>query len=388
LPRTAPAGKSGATAGVSSVSRRPVVSTPSGKTAASPGSDAATPRKAPIATLPKRPGRPLALYLVFAAALLPLMFQMLGGERDIEERLERTLAAHEEIGEHLDEIGSLSELLRMLPDGRIEGAHLSGETWMHWLYGILAAAAFIGAVRLSLAPAQANVLHWLAIAGLTATVGIVSLLAFQWIADFAQGIWVRGGGILVVVFYIVKFIGFSYRAALDPSNGFWLSFLGYTFGVGLCEEITKVLPAKFWLDNDKNLDWRATCALGLCSGVGFGVAEGIMYSSHYYNGMMTMDIYITRFISCVALHAVWAASAAIFLKQTQILFETGNALYDLLIAIAVPAVLHGLYDTLLKRDMAAYALIVAILSFIWLGVTVELARASEGPSYRRLARGN
>ena len=57
--------------------------------------------------------------------------------------------------------------------------------------------------------------------------------------------------------------------------------------------------------------------LGLASGVGFGVSEGITYASNYYNGIQTAGIYGVRFISCVALHSMWSAAAAITAFERQ-----------------------------------------------------------------------
>jgi RsiW-degrading membrane proteinase PrsW (M82 family) len=184
----------------------------------------------------------------------------------------------------------------------------------------------------------------------------------------------------VLLFYIVKFIGFSYHAATDKNTGFWLSFLGFTFGVGLCEEITKALPVIIWLRKDNKLDWRAACSLGLASGVGFGVAEGIMYAGHYYNGVMPFDIYLTRFISCVALHATWTAAVCLMAKQNLAGFDSNDATdwaKHLLIIISVPAVLHGLYDTLLKKEMEGYALLIALASFAWLAFMIERSRSAD-----------
>jgi len=56
---------------------------------------------------------------------------------------------------------------------------------------------------------------------------------------------VRGHGIATLIFYVIKLIGFSYHAADDPENGFLLSFLGFTIGVGLCEEFTKAMRSSF-----------------------------------------------------------------------------------------------------------------------------------------------
>jgi RsiW-degrading membrane proteinase PrsW (M82 family) len=135
-----------------------------------------------------------------------------------------------------------------------------------------------------------------------------------------------------------------------------------------------------WLHYNQDFDWRDACVLGLASGVGFGVAEGIMYSSQYYNGLDAFDIYLVRFISCVALHAVWTAAAAVMVAHNQGGFETDewtDWLVHLIMVIGVPVVLHGLYDTFLKKDMNAYALLTAVASFGWLIFMIERSRGTE-----------
>jgi hypothetical protein len=49
----------------------------------------------------------------------------------------------------------------------------------------------------------------------------------------------------------------------------------------------------------------------------------------------------------------------------------------LLLLISVPMTLHGLYDTLLKREMKVYALLVAVASFVWLVFLIERARSGD-----------
>jgi RsiW-degrading membrane proteinase PrsW (M82 family) len=215
----------------------------------------------------------------------------------------------------------------------------------------------------------------------TGTLGILLLLGFQFAADMTQYVWLRGRGIVVVLFYIVKFIGFSYRAAEDPSNGFLLSFMGFTCGVGFCEELCKALPLLWHFKTKGSLGWRGACIWGLVSGAGFGVAEAIMYSGRYYNGVHTGGIYAVRFISCVGLHAVWAAAVGVtvFRNQARIQGETsfvqwlGWSAYFVL----VPMVLHGAYDTLLKQDYHALAVAVAVASFAWLAFQIERAGRLE-----------
>lgn len=319
---------------------------------------------------------------LFALTLVPLVFSLLGGADDLQERIGRTIEAHPEvIGTFHDEGMSREDLLSALPDGRIDGAHLSYHTCVHWIYAALAAGLFCGLILKLFEGGEANVVHLLAVGAITATVGIFLLLGFQFVAAWTQGFWLRGRSIIMILFYIVKFIGFSYRAALDPENGFWLSFVGFTCGVGLCEEFTKAAPLFVKVRNGDELSWRAACVLGLASGVGFGIAEGIMYSSDHYNGIAAFSTYLVRFISCVGLHAIWTASVALMLWHNQELasgeLDWGDWLLGLLKVQGVPMVLHGLYDTLLKRDMHLLALLTAIASFGWLAFLLMRSRDSD-----------
>jgi RsiW-degrading membrane proteinase PrsW (M82 family) len=222
----------------------------------------------------------------------------------------------------------------------------------------------------------------------TATFGIVFLLGVQWIAALTDGHYLVGRSVIVLFFYIFKFIAFSYSAASDPSNGFLLSFFGFTFGVGLCEELTKALPVVFYIRGGSKLDWRGACLWGLASGIGFGVAEGIMYSSDYYNGLASGGFYFVRFISCVGLHATWGASVAIMAWRRRDWLqsdgEKGDLFVSLLYILAVPMILHGLYDTLLKREMEGTALLIALASFGWLAAVTEWTRITS-PTRRAAA---
>lgn len=321
---------------------------------------------------------------------MPLMLQTLGGEGDTEERIQHTLSQPglkeklEDL-EPTDDEGEFdrADLYSVLPDGRFEGAHLSYFTRAHWAYAGVASAIFFAATWFLFERGKATILQWVIVLAVTATIGVISLLMFQWTAAVTQDVWITGRSVIVLLFYIVKFIGFSYSVADDPEYGFWVSFFGFTFGVGLCEEITKALPVVVYLQSDEKLDWRGACLLGLASGVGFGVAEGILYASQHYNGVAGFDIYLTRFISCVALHATWTAAVAIMAARNREGLDASDLsawCQHLLMIIAVPAILHGLYDTLLKRDMGGLALVVAFASFGWLALLIERARSND-PEY-------
>lgn len=340
----------------------------------------------PAGAAPKR----LPRYWWFALTLVPLAISLLSSHESALERFERTIEAHPELLEKvLAAKNPVSALISQLPESKFEGAHLARSSWLHWLYGLAAAALFYFLIMALFERGEANSLHVLVVGATTATVGIFMLLAFQWFADVTQNVWLRGRGIAVALFYLVKLIGFSYRAALDPSNGFLSSFFGFTLGVGLCEEFTKAAPVFFKLrDSDGDgLSWRAACIWGLASGAGFGIAEGILYASDQYNGIATYGIYPVRFISCVGLHAIWTAAVALMIWHNQELLsgemDWGDWILALLKVQGIPMVLHGLYDTLLKRDMNAAALVTAAASFAWLAFLISRSYASEQPRKKR-----
>jgi RsiW-degrading membrane proteinase PrsW (M82 family) len=352
----------------------------------------------------KRPGTPAAtapaarrdgkspreyLYVVLALALVPLVFSVLAPKSTkIEERLKAAIeGAGPETAARLKSLQTrenvgLDDLLEALPGGKLDStSHLPRATWVHWLYAAIAAAAF-WVFALVLFPGEKKVPHHLLMVGLfTGTVGILLLIGFQFAASATQGMWLRGRGVIVILFYLVKFIGWSYASAGDPDSNLLLSFVGFTCGVGLCEELCKALPLLGYYRRDATMGWRNAAAWGLASGIGFGVAEGIMYSSRYYNGIASLDTYIVRFVSCVALHAIWTASVGITTWRRQETIQGDldwlNYSVAVLQIVAVPMVLHGLYDTLLKKDLELWALAVGAASFAWFALQVEMARATD-----------
>jgi RsiW-degrading membrane proteinase PrsW (M82 family) len=348
---------------------------------------------AQVVRFERRPARDY-VYWALAIALLPLCISILPGFKDVplKERLRRTLAdappaLAERIRDQVRQIEilpteqALEDLLEELPGDRLEGAHLARRTVVHWLYATSSACAFLILILCLFPAGTANPLHILIAGAFTATLGILFLLIVQALAMVTQGVWVRSGGFMAAIFYVLKFIGFSYRSALDPNSNFFLSFLGFTCGVGLCEELCKALPLIFYFRRIETLGWRGACLWGMAAGVGFGVSEGMNYSSHFYNGIASGEVYLIRFTACVALHAVWSAALGIsfYVNYDRIWSSQDSSQFalNILRVISAPIVLHGLYDTLLKMELNALALLVALASFSWLARMVEKARADE-----------
>lgn len=316
--------------------------------------------------------------------MFPLAGSMITRSEDAGTRWERTLQRLSETQraslEALPETASVDDLFALLPGRRIDGALLAHDSRAHWAFAALASLAFFG-VCLVFPRGAAEPRSLLGVAAFTATFGIALLLLFQVVAEVTQHLWVKGAGVLTIIFYVVKFVGFSYRAALDPSNGFMASMVGFTCGVGLCEELCKALPLIFHFRARASLDWRGALLWGLASGIGFGVSEGVHYAGEFYNGSSTGGIYVVRFVSCVALHAVWSAGVALTIARDPSRVQSHDEWWSTALSVVqvllVAMILHGLYDTLLKRDMSVLALATAVASVAWLVWLVERNLSEE-----------
>jgi RsiW-degrading membrane proteinase PrsW (M82 family) len=326
-------------------------------------------------------------YFILCLALVPIAISIFDPPISFENELVATIREHPELIEKLKGATDEESLYNLLPDHRFRDALLSHDSQIHWLFGLLSAGGCFALVATAFPGAKIKRLPLLGVGLLTSTVGIVLLLGVQWAAEFTQGRMFVGRGVLMILFYIAKFIGFSYRCASDPSNGFLISFFGYTAGVGLCEELCKGLPLFFRIEHldastrDPSNNWRSACLWGLASGMGFGIAEGIMYSAQMYNGFAPASTYIIRFMSCVALHAIWAGSVGITMFNRQKIIHAAenwyNLLFELVLTISIAMTLHGLYDTLLKKDQDALAFGVAVISFGWFAYQVESMRRTD-----------
>ena len=309
--------------------------------------------------------------------MIPLATSLLTerDEPDLLERMSETLRiASPEVQvrfmKAMESEPTLDKLINIFPEHRLRGAWLPRTTYVHWGMALGATLIFLVFFMFLASDGSASPMQVLFVGLFTSTIGVGFLLLLQMIASFTEGRIMVGGGLLTLVFYIFKFIAYSYTAASDPENGFILSFFGFTLGVGLCEELVKTVPLFWHPEESRGKSWRGIFIWGLASGAGFGIAEGILYSSRYYNGISGPGIYVVRFLSCVALHSIWSGSVAITLYLRRDMFATISSWQEwigpMLLVIGVPMVLHGLYDTCLKREMNAVALLVAVASFGWL----------------------
>jgi RsiW-degrading membrane proteinase PrsW (M82 family) len=205
----------------------------------------------------------------------------------------------------------------------------------------------------------------------------------------ARGFFGAAGAVISMVVWAFKLIAGSYDAALDPNANFFVSAFGFMIGVGLLEEMIKAIPLLWYTNSVGNLTWRAAILWGLASGIGFGVSEGISYSADFYNGILSADIYVVRFVSCVALHAIWSASVAVFIYQQREMVEAAVTPWEWLNAaftvVIVSTFLHGLYDTMMKKQYVLGGIILGMVSVAVLGLQIEWLRKKG--SKRKLANG-
>ena len=327
----------------------------------------------PNAAPPKHPAAPLEvqpvprpnhprefLYWLMPLALLPLAFSLGQPPDDTLARFQKTLdGLPQSIREKVDVLertpgASLEDLFQLLPGKKIIGAYLPHGTQVHWLFAAAAVFAFLGLTAATFTANRAPPRALFKVGLFTATVGVVILLAVQAV------------------------VSPTYHDAIEQDGDFVVSMCAYILGVGLFEELAKAGPLLWRYRYFKPLPWRAATLWGLASGVGFGVAEGVFYAERMYNGVATAEIYAVRFASCVMLHAIWAASVGLSIsRRSKTLTDVRDyAVYATAVlgVIAVPAILHGLYDVLLHYDFNAAALGVALVSFGWLAWQIEMTR--------------
>ena len=322
------------------------------------------------------------LHWLLALALIPLIVSLLSGpdkasfvdriketfDRATPEERDRIIERWETAQHEGDK--SMERILPAFPDQRLRGAFLRSTTKGHYYMALLASVLYMAFFMFLAADGTTQPTHVLLYGLFTATIGVGFLLLVQLIASCTQDRMPVGANPVTLIILVFKLIAYSYSAALNPDNGFILSFLGFAAGVGLWEEFVKAVPL-FWLRSSRyERSWRSMLICSLASGAGFGIAEGIIYSSRYYNGITGLEAYLVRFISCVALHSIWSGSVAILLYIRHDLFDKIERWYQwilpILFVIGLPAVLHGLYDTCLKKDMNGVALLVAFASFGYL----------------------
>ncbi|MBL8793466.1 MAG: PrsW family intramembrane metalloprotease [Planctomycetia bacterium] len=351
------------------------------------------------AAVPDAPDAPVvgsardSMYWFFLLFFLPLVVLLAEpNPPTIKKRIERSVSPEQwKALEKKIESGryTIDQILDELPNRRAKGAFLPRNTLLHWAFAAVAALVFwsLGTACFQQGVTEPRYLLYVGLA--TGTVGICLFLTAH------------------LVPFLAIFVELCMAQASNPDSDFLVVFSGFTFGVGMLEETCKLLPLIWYYYRHHTISWRLACLWGLASGAGFGISEGIHYSEMLYNGLEGPTIYIVRFASCVALHAIWTGSAGITMASNPELWqewlrghyqpetyksehiearierkETAFVQWTLLAmailrVIVVPMFLHGLYNAALTRELHLLALLAASVSFAWLAWQIESCRRAE-----------
>lgn len=146
----------------------------------------------------------------------------------------------------------------------------------------------------------------------------------------------------------------------------------WVVSVGFAEELSKALILFVMADRVKGLP-RSLMVLGLMSGLGFGIYEGVSYQTghnlqtfgeqasknfvagaagYYYSNML-------RLTSLPFLHAIWTAMAGYFIGVAK--QHPGHRHGLWVAAIMVPAILHGVYDMFSNGILGPLLMLVSVV---------------------------
>jgi len=165
-----------------------------------------------------------------------------------------------------------------------------------------------------------------------------------------------------------------------------IQLVGYVFGVGLREELTKAVPLLLLaIVSARMRDPLTGLVLGFMSGIGFAVAENVLYVyktvSHAASlsqasgagiGDLVMPVYnnVIRMAMGPFVHGCLAGIFGYFIALAAL--DARRRGFLLIAGLSVASVLHGLYDT-----VVAYAPLVALLvhSFTYLLLMTYVLKA-------------
>lgn len=204
----------------------------------------------------------------------------------------------------------------------------------------------------------------------TAIVGVVLLSVFNELAKTAaeNPSWGRGLPVVRIGYWIMKVIGYGLRQSNNEANPI-AQFFGMLVGVGICEEATKLLAVLFLLrtTSESKLRFRNIVFIGAMSGLGFGIAESILYVFQ----TPTVGMCIVRFTTLPLCHGAWTILSSAILFGAKQQARTQLKADQMGVAAAVgfvtlvclgSAVFHAFYNTLPPLGIFSNAALVYGLS--------------------------
>lgn len=130
------------------------------------------------------------------------------------------------------------------------------------------------------------------------------------------------------------------RGYTDTGADIVKMLIGFTLGTGIIEELTKAVPVLIIAYGMGKLEKPMDGIFyGFMSGLGFGIAEGVLYITASLGNPVAVLLRIT---SLPFMHALWAGIIGYFIGLAQVNKERGTAL--VVIGFTVSVVSHGAYD--------------------------------------------
>ncbi len=183
--------------------------------------------------------------------------------------------------------------------------------------------------------------------------------------------------LLKIVYFLLDSY-FDWRIWMFDPNSL-TRWAGWIFGVGIPEEICKMLVLFYLARNFSPFQPQTLLYYGLMAGLGFGIYEGVNYQANVnpFISRNIGDYYIYNVVRLTALpfiHAIWTAIAGYFIGYAYQFPERKRGL--LIIAIALPAFLHGTYNAVSLTSTLA-SLGVALISVFALNLYLAKSRDFE-----------
>jgi RsiW-degrading membrane proteinase PrsW (M82 family) len=178
------------------------------------------------------------------------------------------------------------------------------------------------------------------------------------------------------IFHLPSWPGINLLYSLTESNYFISKLMGFIFGVGLLEETIKAIPLLLIVYRAKEpYIPQSLVFYGLMSGIAFGVFEGVQYQMTLNTQLDYANAFfmnVARLTSLPFLHAVWAGIAGYFITFANLYPKYRRSLYVL--AIFIPAIIHGLYDTLGWSILGLFLMLMSVIllmSYLKQGVNYQ-----------------
>jgi TPR repeat protein/RsiW-degrading membrane proteinase PrsW (M82 family) len=184
---------------------------------------------------------------------------------------------------------------------------------------------------------------------------------------------------------ILDFLKWSRETAFAGDAGFFTRLIGFTFGVGLLEELTKALPViALMLFKKSNTSSNTLIVAGFFSGLAFGVMENFQCYSPW-TGTLSFSGNLTRWFACAPSHAVYNTINCVFLifYAEKIKFYWGRnrfseATFCVVLSLLTISFVHGFYNTVCGYDIVLLSPTLDFASIVMLMFGLNRLSASHG----------